>query len=220
MRAIHSITVLLVATSVFAAENAYAALPANSAPVAAAGNPVYSVWAFKNVAGKWVKDNQYSWTTSDPVAGRAYARRVDAVPGWTATTNLPAATRQARRFGFGAAPNAGIVNNPANSLLTVNAGGYSISIPYSLIQRAGIDPRTIGSANLTDSGSDDTSSDIWPSASDTSAIDQSNALQDTLNQQQALNNEQENIDEQNFENTENMINSQNEANAAMQMGNP
>ena len=117
-------------------------------------------------------------------------------------------------------PNAAIVNNPANSLLTVNAGGYSISIPYSLIRRAGVDPRTIGSANLTDSGSDDTSSDIWPSASDTSAIDQSNALQDTLNQQQALNNEQENIDKQNFENTENMINSQNEANAAMQMGNP
>ena len=182
MRTILTIAVFLVATPVLAAgPNPNAALPANpgtAAPVAASATPIYSVWAYQQVGGKWVKNDQYSWTTTNPATGRAYARRIDAVPGWTATTNLPARATRARQFGYGAAPRAGIVNNPGNQMLSVNAGGYSISIPYSLIQRAGVDPRTINSGNFTASSSDDSSSyDNWPNYSDTSAIDQEQALQ-------------------------------------------
>ena len=52
--------------------------------------PTYSVWAFHLVDGKWVKDAQYCWTTTDPVKGLDYAKKVDAVSGWKTTTNCPA----------------------------------------------------------------------------------------------------------------------------------
>ncbi len=60
---------------------------------------VYVVWAFSLENGTWVKDEKYSWTV--PVAHNsrtqalAYAKSVNAVPGWRATTNAPESTRQA-----------------------------------------------------------------------------------------------------------------------------
>ena len=51
-------------------------------PSAFPDKPVYSVWAFTRAAGKWVKDENHSWTTSDPVLGLEYAKKVNAVAGW------------------------------------------------------------------------------------------------------------------------------------------
>jgi hypothetical protein len=56
-----------------------------------------SVWAFKFVGGKWVKDEKYCWTARDFPTMRLdmtyYAKRLNAIPGWCATTNAPESVR-------------------------------------------------------------------------------------------------------------------------------
>jgi hypothetical protein len=59
--------------------------------------PVYVVWAFKLTDGKWVKSEEYSWDSSKWTADNRQrlvaldlAKRINAVPGWKATTNAPA----------------------------------------------------------------------------------------------------------------------------------
>lgn len=59
----------------------------DSAPVP----PVYTVWAYKLTEGKWVKDEQYSKAVDDQERCWAYAKNLNAVPGWCATTNCPEA---------------------------------------------------------------------------------------------------------------------------------
>ena len=53
----------------------------------------YTVWAFQLKDGTWVKDEKYCWTTRDyhncRIDALAYAAKVNAVPGWCATTNAP-----------------------------------------------------------------------------------------------------------------------------------
>jgi hypothetical protein len=53
----------------------------------------FTVWAFQLKDGKWVKDDKYCWVTGDYYTCRLdaleYAKRVNAVPGWRATTNAP-----------------------------------------------------------------------------------------------------------------------------------
>jgi hypothetical protein len=52
-----------------------------------------SVWAYKFTNGKWVKDEKYSWSPKEYYSMRAdllaYARKLNAIPGWCATTNSP-----------------------------------------------------------------------------------------------------------------------------------
>ena len=54
----------------------------------------FAVWAFRRENGKWVKDSKYCWTapeTSDSrILALEYAKKVNAVEGWCATTNAPA----------------------------------------------------------------------------------------------------------------------------------
>lgn len=184
----------------------------NSRPTQSPATPTYSVWAFTLTNGKWVKSDQYSWTTTDPAVGLAYVNRVDSVPGWTATTNCPPTVPQAQRFVDGGNVQGTIVTAPQNGMMTFNLGGVSITVPYSYLQRAGV-----GAGSYTTSNDDN--SDNWPT-NDTSQVDQNNALQDMLNQQQELNNEQDLINEQNFNDTENMINNEQETINAQQMANP
>ena len=57
--------------------------------------PVYEVWAFKLVDGKWVKSDEYSWSSRSRegwdirYVALDLAKRINAVPGWCATTNAP-----------------------------------------------------------------------------------------------------------------------------------
>ena len=78
---------------------AFASVP-GSAPVPG-GFPglTLSVWAFKFAGGKWIKDETYSWTSSADYFNLrpdmlAYAKKVNAIPGWCATTNAPDCVRQ------------------------------------------------------------------------------------------------------------------------------
>ena len=213
MRYFLCVAIVLTATafgdSAIAADTAPQAAPAGSA-----GALVYSVWAFRADGGKWVKDEQHSWTTTDPAAALAYTRKIDAVRGWTATNNVPAPTAiataaaniAARRF-FGRRLPGGVffgggpVDAAGNGLLNIHIGGMSVSVPYLTVPNAG----------AADDSSDDDSSqfyDNWPNNGDTSQIDQMNATQDMINNQIQNDNLQNMLNEQNFENTENMINNQ------------
>ena len=44
-------------------------------PAAFPEKPSYTIWAFKQADGKWVKDDAHCWTTTDPQQGLAYARQ-------------------------------------------------------------------------------------------------------------------------------------------------
>ncbi len=159
--------------------------------------PTYAVWAYKLTDGKWVKNAQYSWTTGDPAAGVAYAQKVSAVPGWSATTNSPASVPVVQSVAGGR-----IVHGARGDYIhvpTISIGGWTIRVPNVRV------PAGVQVSEATDSNS----FDYGPNYGDTSQIDQMNALQDQLNQQQMNNNLQDSLNEQNFENTENMINPQN-----------
>ncbi len=58
----------------------------------------FEVWAFHLEGGKWVKDPKFCWTAPETYDSRIqaleYAKKVNAVPGWCATTNAPESTRQ------------------------------------------------------------------------------------------------------------------------------
>lgn len=62
-------------------------------------NPTFAVWAFHLIDGKWVKDEKFCWQVPDSKTSRldalAYVAKVNAVPGWRATTNAPESTRPA-----------------------------------------------------------------------------------------------------------------------------
>jgi hypothetical protein len=71
----------------------FAVVP-NSAPVPSDfPHLTLTVWAFKFVGGKWVRDEKYCWSASDDYTMRsdmlAYAKKLNAIPGWCATTNAP-----------------------------------------------------------------------------------------------------------------------------------
>jgi hypothetical protein len=56
---------------------------------------VFDVWAFKLTDGKWLKSDEYSWSTrgrdqwDDRLVALDLVKRINAVPGWCATTNAP-----------------------------------------------------------------------------------------------------------------------------------
>lgn len=47
----------------------------------------YVVWVYKSVGGKWAKQAQRTFRTSDASAAIAYVNQVKRYRGWTATTN-------------------------------------------------------------------------------------------------------------------------------------
>ncbi len=184
----------------------FLALPAVAAQP---GQPVYSIWAYKLTGGQWVKSDQYSWTTSDPRLGWQYVRKVNAVPGWVATTNLPNPTSQALGV-----LNRGPVHISQNGAqTTISIAGRTVSVPSSMIPR---------DANGDIEYSSSSDSNDWTSTyGDTSDIDAMNRTQDMINNQmqtdqiQDMINTQNMIDTQNMINTQNMVDQQNAAAAQM-----
>ena len=190
-------------------------LPANPTP------QTFSVWAFTQQDGKWVKDDKYSWTTTDPEQGLAYAKKVDAVSGWQTTTNCPAVLPPEQRYVNGGplqganlaamqgtAPG-GIDFGPIH--IRNNAdGGQTVSLPYMSVR---IPAGMVASNHWTFSQNGGGDDDISPSYDNSSSVQDMINTQDMLNQQQMNNNMQEDLDTQNFLNTENMINTQNAFNA-------
>jgi hypothetical protein len=49
----------------------------------------FTVWVFRGVNGAWEKQEDRSFTTGDEASARHYMESVNAVEGWTATSNLP-----------------------------------------------------------------------------------------------------------------------------------
>jgi hypothetical protein len=159
--------------------------------------PTYSVWAFRLVNGKWVKDDQYSWTTTDPLLGLEYARKVSAVAGWSATTNCPPPVEKAQRYADG-----GVVHGAENYSIRLNIGGWSITVPYAAVQ------------NGANGGSDSYTTDSSPTYDNTSDIQNMINTQNMINNQINNDNIQNMINTQNMISTQNMIDAQNAANAA------
>ena len=136
-------------------------------PTQSPQSPAFSVWAYKLTGGKWVKNDRFSWTTADPSLGLKYAKSVDAVAGWTTTTNCPPTVPKAKHY-----VNGGTVRGAENYAMRINVGGYSFAIPYSAIQNAD-----------SDSGDSDSSFyDNFTNNNDTSVQD-TIASEDMINQQ-------------------------------------
>jgi hypothetical protein len=183
------------------------AVASQSRPTQRPEAPTFSVWAYKLTDGKWVKNDQYSWTTADPSLGLKYAKNVDAVAGWTTANNCPPIMPKAQRYVNGGMVKGAIANNQANYAMHINLGGVTFSIPYSLLRNSGVGTASSGSSFY----------DNYSSSSDTSVQDMI-ATQDMINNQTMNDNEQEAIDTQNFNNTENDIN--NEQNTINAQANP
>ncbi len=183
-------------------------------PTAFPDTPTFSVWAFQLTDGKWVKDEKYSWTTTDPLLGLEYAKKVNAVAGWSATTNSPPPVPEAQRFVDGgkihSATDRSANNFASNSGgLTISLGGITVRIPREILQN--VRPSTIGSSSSDyDSPSYDNSSEIQNMISTQDMINNqqmNDNLQDTINTQNMLNTEQMINDEQNTINAQNLSNS-------------
>ncbi len=202
-------TLVFLATVLLAVPAMAANFGANGQFSAQPGQPVYSIWAYKLTDGQWVKSDQYSWTTSDPRLGWQYARKVNAVPGWVAMTNLPTPTSQA----LGVLNRGPVQISQNGAQTTISIAGWTVSVPSSMIPRDANGDIEYGSS----SDSNDWTSDYG----DTSDIDASNRTQDMINNQmqsdqiQDMINTQNMIDTQNMINTQNMVEQQNAAAAQM-----
>jgi hypothetical protein len=172
---------------------------ANTGPTELPSKPMYSVWAFRLADGKWVKDDRQSWTTTDPQLGIAYARKVNAVAGWTATTNCPPPVERALRY-----VNGGMTHSAENSSVRFSIGGWSITVPYTAIKNG---------ANAN-GGSESYSPDSSPTYDNTSDVQNMINTQNMINNQVNNDNTQNMINLQNMINTQNMIDAQNAINAA------
>jgi hypothetical protein len=74
-----------------------ATLPSSAPVPSVTPHTTMTVWAFKFTGGKWVKDEKYCWSASDYFTLRidmlAYAKKLNTIPGWCATTNAPDCVR-------------------------------------------------------------------------------------------------------------------------------
>jgi hypothetical protein len=187
---------------------------------------VYTVWAYQSSGGQWVKDQAHSWTTRDPVAGLDYATKVNAVPGWRATTNCPPPVPEAQRYVDG-----GTVHGAEYfyaHAFGIDLTSRTIRLPFlNMTIRIPNDSRWSTESNDTDGGS---YYDDWSSTQSSNSIQDSNNIQDMINTQNMVNNQmmlnniQDMVNTQNMINTQNMVNTQNmiDAQNAMnaQMNNP
>ena len=183
-------------------------------PSAFPDKPTYTVWAYAITDGKWVKDEKYSWTTPDPLLGLEYAKKVNAVAGWCATTNCPPPVPEAQRFVDGGKLH-GATNHSVNNLagnsggMTISLGGITVQIPREILQRV----RSSSADNISsnyDSPSYDNSSDIQNMVNTQDMINtqqMNNNIQDMINTQNMLNTQQMNNDMQNMINAQNLSNS-------------
>jgi hypothetical protein len=188
-------------------------------PSASPDIPTYSVWAFTQKDGKWVKDEKYSWTTPDPLLGLEYAKKVNAVAGWSATTNCPQPVPPEQRY-----VNGGMLHGAANNFnfgpgIQARAdsdGGQTI---YFMGMSVRLGPDMV--RNLRSGNTGNTSFyDSNPSYDNSSDIQNMINTQDMINNQQMNNNMQDMINTQNMLNTQqmnndmqNMINAQNLSNS-------
>ena len=58
----------------------------------------FTIWAYKLTDGKWVKSDEFCWTTQDPIQAWEYMKKINAVSGWCATTNCPPIVPKSQRF--------------------------------------------------------------------------------------------------------------------------
>jgi hypothetical protein len=189
----------------------------NARPPSTSDKPTYAIWAFQLINGQWIKSEQYSWTTQDTHAGLAYAKKVNAVPGWSATTNCPPPVPKARRYVDGGMLQ-GAEYYYARSF-GIDLGARTIRIPY-----LNMTIRLPEGTQWNQGDSDSDSSAYYDNWTDNSAAERDyENTQNMLNTQAAiytqnmLNNEQELNNEQQFNDMENMINTQNEVNNQMMM---
>jgi hypothetical protein len=187
-------------------------------PPPAPGRAEFSVWAFRLSGDKWVKDDAHSWTTSDPVSGLEYAKKVHAVAGWTATTNCPEPIPAAQRYAQ-VGPWRGATNRGGYGVTvrTERDGGQTIYLPYMTVRLPAGMVRNLHAAGQ---GSTETVDNSFYSNYDNSAAlnDEANLrnmlqTQDMINTQQQNNNIQDMINTQNAINTQNMVDAQNAVNA-------
>ncbi|HTQ41018.1 MAG TPA: hypothetical protein VMJ32_18535 [Pirellulales bacterium] len=190
----------------------------NARPASTPDKPTYAVWAYQLINGQWVKSEQYSWTTQNPRAGLTYAAKVNAVPGWSATTNCPPVVPKAQRYIDG-----GMVQGAeyyyAQSF-GVDLGARTMRIPYlnmTIRLPAGTHWNQGNSGDSDSSGYYDNSADI--SAAETDWENTQNMLntQAAINQQNMLDTQNMLNNQQQFQDMENMINTQNQVNNQMQM---
>jgi hypothetical protein len=206
----HSIRIatLLIAAPIFAthvlAADVQPASAAKPAPV------MYQVSGLKWDGRQYAAQPGYSLTTPNLKQATDYAAQFSRFPGWSVTTNLPAAIGTQRNFTSPFAQpdvNAGALFGAPNA----NVPPYVLNWLYSL----GIQPSQLqASVAGTETDASEPSSGAYVSTyGDTSDIDRMIATQDMINQQQNFNNMQDMLNTQNFINTENMINNmQNDVN--------
>jgi hypothetical protein len=202
MRHLIRVATLLVAAPIFAANvlaaDVHPATAAKPAPV------MYQVSGLKWDGRHYVPQSGYSLTTPNLKQATDYAAQFSCFPGWTVTTNLPAAIGTQRNF---ASPFVQPNLNAGSSIgaPTANVPPYILNWLYSLgIQPSQLQPAVAGTET---SASDPSSGAYVPTNSDTSDIDRMIATQDMLNRQQELNNMQDMLNTQNMINTQNMVNS-------------
>lgn len=180
----------------------------NATPTAFPDKPTFTVWAFKGTDGNWVKDEQYSWTTVDPRQALDYAARINAVPGWTATTNCPAIVPQTERFVDGGTVH-GAENYRNFSLQVCDVLYEPRPQPRQSLQPTNIWQQLINLAgqrgNLNSGRWNTTYNSLDNFSNSSSTYDNSAAIQDSINTQNMIN-MQDMLNTQNFLNTENMVN--------------
>ena len=65
-------------------------LPKKTAPLPTPPKAAFTVWAYKLVDGKWIKQDAYCGSSASWSECQKYIADVSAVPGWCVTTNCPA----------------------------------------------------------------------------------------------------------------------------------
>jgi hypothetical protein len=199
----------------------------------------FAVWAFKLIDGKFVKNDQYSWATADPLAALDYAQKLGAVPGWSATTNAPATVPEPQRYVDGGTV-LGLPSNVAYPGYSYPGYGYprysryyhhhyrqphyqgtsfngfpGVSISNGVLHTPLMNIQLPPGAQWNVSTDDDDNSAVFDNSQaiqDSINLRNQLATQDMLNQQQQNINLQDMLNTQNFNDTENMINTQNEFN--------
>jgi hypothetical protein len=168
----------------------------------------FSIWAFQLTDGQWVKDDKYCWTTTDPLKGAEYAKKVNAVKGWTATDNCPqAAPRTQQQYVYGHPGRGGRVYIDINSLIrdALNGSLRTNAVPGD--NGTAWDPSWSNSVSV-----ESTSTPVYDNSADIqNMINIQNMLntQDMINTQNMVNNLQDMVNSQNMVNEQNMINSMN-----------
>ncbi|HEY3966453.1 MAG TPA: hypothetical protein VGM05_17965, partial [Planctomycetaceae bacterium] len=165
--------------------------------------PTYSVWAYRRADGKWVKDEQHSWMTTNPSKGLEYAKKVNAASGWCATTNCPPVVPQAQRFVEGGMVHgADRYQNLPMQACDVKFGPDaratfpgSISISLGRYGNWIVQLNGIGVYSSTQGSTDN--SYVAPTYDSTSDIQNMVSTQDMINNQQMQNNIQDMINTQN-----------------------